>query len=42
MMNSGTDMWDALETGTTVGENNFAGWTGTNKPCPFVVRFNPK
>ncbi|KAK3367833.1 hypothetical protein B0H63DRAFT_535930 [Podospora didyma] len=39
MLDSGTRMWNALQTGTNVREDNFAGWSGRNKPCPYVIRY---
>ncbi|KAK3331423.1 putative NlpC/P60-like cell-wall peptidase [Apodospora peruviana] len=39
MMDSGWRMWNALKTGTKVREDSFKGWSGNNKPCPYVIRF---
>ncbi|KAF2100284.1 hypothetical protein NA57DRAFT_54376 [Rhizodiscina lignyota] len=38
MLDSGTSMWNALKTGTTIREDNFGSWS--EKPCPYVIRFD--
>jgi len=40
MMDSGTNMWNALKTGTNVREDNFGTWGVDDDPCPYVIRFS--
>jgi hypothetical protein len=33
-------MWNALETGTNVREDDFGTWGVDDDPCPYVIRFS--
>ncbi|KAK3367357.1 hypothetical protein B0T24DRAFT_582012 [Lasiosphaeria ovina] len=39
MLDSGTRIWNALNKGTKVREDNFKNWPGRDAPCPYVIRF---